>query len=53
MKFQLKNIIAVALGILSGMGYQDNIKSATMTRGLAEISRLGIKLGAKHQTFLA
>ena len=41
----LKNIIAVASGIVAGMGYGDNAKAALMTRGLAEISRLGEKLG--------
>ena len=39
-----KNIIAIALGLLNGLGYQDNIKAAAMTRGLAEISRLGVAL---------
>jgi glycerol-3-phosphate dehydrogenase (NAD(P)+) len=47
-----KNIIAIALGLLNGLGYQDNIKAATMTRGLAEISRLGVALGASPATFL-
>ena len=42
----LKNIIAVASGIVAGIGYGDNAKAALMTRGLAEISRLGEKLGA-------
>lgn len=48
----LKNIIAVASGIVAGMGYGDNAKAALMTRGLAEISRLGEKLGADPKTFL-
>ncbi|MEX3423144.1 NAD(P)H-dependent glycerol-3-phosphate dehydrogenase [Staphylococcus hominis] len=48
----LKNIIAVASGIVAGMGYGDNAKAALMTRGLAEISRLGEKLGANPMTFL-
>ncbi|OFO38725.1 NAD(P)H-dependent glycerol-3-phosphate dehydrogenase [Staphylococcus sp. HMSC070D05] len=48
----LKNIIAVASGIVAGMGYGDNAKAALMTRGLAEISRLGEKLGAVPMTFL-
>lgn len=48
----LKNIIAVAGGIVAGMGYGDNAKAALMTRGLAEISRLGEKLGADPMTFL-
>lgn len=48
----LKNIIAVASGVISGMGFGDNAKAALMTRGLAEISRLGEKLGADPITFL-
>lgn len=48
----IKNIIAVASGIVAGMGYGDNAKAALMTRGLAEISRLGEKLGADPMTFL-
>ncbi|WP_053032216.1 NAD(P)H-dependent glycerol-3-phosphate dehydrogenase [Staphylococcus haemolyticus] len=48
----LKNIIAVSSGIVAGMGYGDNAKAALMTRGLAEISRLGEKLGADPMTFL-
>jgi len=47
----LKNIIAVAAGILDGIGLGDNSKAALMTRGLAEISRLGIALGANPETF--
>ncbi|MGJ8649673.1 MAG: NAD(P)H-dependent glycerol-3-phosphate dehydrogenase [Opitutaceae bacterium] len=46
-----KNVIAVAAGILDGMGLGDNTKAALMTRGLAEISRLGVCLGAKPETF--
>ncbi len=46
-----KNIIALALGMLSGLGFQDNIKAATMTRGLAEITRLGLAMGAQPATF--
>lgn len=48
----LKNIIAVASGIVAGLNFGDNAKAALMTRGLAEISRLGEKLGADPMTFL-
>lgn len=47
----LKNVIALAAGIADGLGYGDNTKSALMTRGIAEITRLGIKLGGKTETF--
>ena len=47
----LKNVIAVAAGIGDGMGYGDNTKAALMTRGIAEITRLGTALGAKPETF--
>lgn len=47
----LKNIIAVCAGMLSGLGYGDNAKAALITRGLAEISRLGVRLGADPLTF--
>ncbi len=47
----LKNVIAIAAGIGDGMGFGDNSKAALMTRGLAEITRLGIALGAKAETF--
>ena len=48
----LKNVIAVCAGIASGMGYGDNAKAALMTRGLSEITRLGILMGASPYTFL-
>ena len=47
----LKNVIALAAGIADGMGFGDNAKAALMTRGIAEISRLGIKMGGKAETF--
>lgn len=48
----LKNIMAIASGILDGIGQGDNAKAALMTRGLAEISRYGLYFGAKPETFL-
>lgn len=47
----VKNVIALCAGISDGLGYGDNTKSALMTRGITEISRLGCALGAKRQTF--
>lgn len=48
----LKNIIALAIGTLHGLGFGDNAKAATITRGLHEIARLGVKMGANPLTFL-
>jgi glycerol-3-phosphate dehydrogenase (NAD(P)+) len=47
----LKNVIAVAAGISDGAGFGDNTKAAIMTRGIYEITRLGVKLGAQPRTF--
>ena len=47
----LKNIIALAAGMSAGLGYGDNAKAALITRGLAEITRLGEKLGCARDTF--
>ena len=47
----LKNVIALAAGIADGLGYGDNTKAALITRGIHEISRLGVAMGGKLQTF--
>jgi glycerol-3-phosphate dehydrogenase (NAD(P)+) len=47
----LKNVIAIAAGISDGAGFGDNTKAAIMTRGIYEITRLGVKLGAQPRTF--
>ena len=47
----LKNVIALAAGIADGLGYGDNTKAALITRGIAEITRLGVKMGGKAETF--
>ena len=47
----LKNVVAIAAGISDGLQFGDNSRAALITRGLAEITRLGIKLGAKKETF--
>lgn len=47
----LKNVIALAAGIADGLGYGDNTKAALITRGVAEISRLGTAMGGKLETF--
>jgi len=48
----LKNVIALSAGCGDGLGYGDNAKAALMTRGIAEIARLGVAMGAKHETFM-
>ena len=47
----LKNVIALAAGTADGLGYGDNTKAALITRGVAEICRLGMKMGARMETF--
>ncbi len=47
----LKNIIAIATGITDGIGFGDNTRASLMTRGIAEIVRLGVAMGAKLETF--
>lgn len=47
----LKNVIAVCAGIIDGLGFGDNTKAALVTRGLAEITRMGVALGADAETF--
>jgi len=48
----MKNVIAIAAGICDGIGYGDNSKAALITRGMAEITRLGNNMGAKNDTFM-
>lgn len=47
----IKNVIALAAGVLDGLEFGDNSKAALMTRGMSEIGRLGIKMGGKLETF--
>ena len=47
----LKNVIALAAGVADGLGYGDNTKAALMTRGIAEMSRLGVACGGRSETF--
>lgn len=47
----IKNVIAIAAGIADGLGFGDNTKAALITRGLAEITRLGVEMGAERTTF--
>ncbi|KAJ3081733.1 hypothetical protein HK102_002170, partial [Quaeritorhiza haematococci] len=47
----LKNVVALASGACSGLGFQNNSRAALITRGLAEIARIGVKLGANPLTF--
>jgi glycerol-3-phosphate dehydrogenase (NAD(P)+) len=47
----MKNVVAIAAGIIDGIGAGDNAKAALITRGLAEIQRLGVALGANEKTF--
>ena len=46
-----KNVIALAAGVSDGLGYGDNIKAALITRGISEISRLGVAMGGRKETF--
>ena len=48
----VKNVIAIGAGLADGLGFGANARTALITRGLAELSRLGIKLGAKPETFM-
>lgn len=48
----LKNVVAIAAGVCDGLGFGDNARAALITRGLAEISRLGVAMGARPETFM-
>ena len=47
----LKNVVALAAGVADGLGYGDNTKAALITRGIAEIARIGMAMGGKFETF--
>ena len=47
----IKNVIALAAGVIDGMGFGDNTKAALITRGITEITRLGVAMGGKMETF--
>ncbi len=47
----LKNVVALAAGVIDGLGYGDNAKAALITRGIAEMSRLGVAMGGNFETF--
>lgn len=47
----LKNVVAIAAGVCDGLGFGDNTKGALLTRGLAEIARLGVAMGGRRETF--
>lgn len=49
----LKNVIALGVGISTGLGYGDNARAALITRGIAEIARLGVAMGCNIHTFAA
>ena len=47
----LKNVIAIACGISDGLGFGENARASLITRGLAEMVRVGVSLGARRETF--